>query len=455
MPLSLLNQLDPAAFSWQVPGLRQELATELIRSLPKAVRRHFAPAPDFARRSLDWLAAHPADRPESLPPALGRALRILTGELVDPGRLGPGRGPGPPAGQLRRAGGRRARRRPAGHGQGSRRAAGRARPPADPDPGRGGRLAHPDRGHPVGVRDDRGAGHAARRRPRRSSATRPWSTRAPPSGSPCWTRPRRQAASHRAGLRRLVLLNTPGPDEVGGRPPRQRDKLALAAGPYASVPELLADARLASVASWSAGPGSWCATRPAFRALCDAVRVDNPELMQAIVRLAAEVLTARRGAAGRAARGCGDQSGRRRRPDRAAGQPGLPGLPGGHGVRASDAPAALPAGGRSSGSPVCGPTRPGTRPGWPRSCAARTRTPSWRRGAARTAARLRRRGGLAAGGAAGQPVRPERCGRRSRCRRSGCAPRSTGRRARLDEQSRCGRSQVDWAACWIRASSTP
>ena len=57
VPLSLLNQLDPAPFSWQVPGLRLELATELIRSLPKAVRRHFVPAPEFARRALDWLAA--------------------------------------------------------------------------------------------------------------------------------------------------------------------------------------------------------------------------------------------------------------------------------------------------------------------------------------------------------------------------------------------------------------
>ena len=66
-----------------MPGLRLELATELIRSLPKAVRRHFAPAPEFARRALDWLAAHPSDRPETLPAALGRALRILTGELVD------------------------------------------------------------------------------------------------------------------------------------------------------------------------------------------------------------------------------------------------------------------------------------------------------------------------------------------------------------------------------------
>ena len=84
MPLSLLNQLDPAEFSWQVPGLRRELATELIRSLPKAVRRHFAPAPEFAERALDWLEHHPSPRPETAGPALGRALRALTGEPVGP-----------------------------------------------------------------------------------------------------------------------------------------------------------------------------------------------------------------------------------------------------------------------------------------------------------------------------------------------------------------------------------
>src|ERR1019366_2468839 len=49
IPLSRLNQVDPAEFSWQVPGLRTELVTEMIRSLPKALRRDLVPAPDVAR----------------------------------------------------------------------------------------------------------------------------------------------------------------------------------------------------------------------------------------------------------------------------------------------------------------------------------------------------------------------------------------------------------------------
>jgi ATP-dependent helicase HrpA len=43
---------NEAGLSWQVPGLRQELVTELIRGLPKDLRRHFIPAPDTAKAVL-------------------------------------------------------------------------------------------------------------------------------------------------------------------------------------------------------------------------------------------------------------------------------------------------------------------------------------------------------------------------------------------------------------------
>jgi ATP-dependent helicase HrpA len=55
IPLNTLNQAKPEEFSWQVPGLRQELVTELIRSLPKALRRELGPAPDVAREVLGRL----------------------------------------------------------------------------------------------------------------------------------------------------------------------------------------------------------------------------------------------------------------------------------------------------------------------------------------------------------------------------------------------------------------
>jgi ATP-dependent helicase HrpA len=52
IPLSRLNQARPEEFSWQVPGLREELVTELIRALPKGIRRELVPAPNVAREVL-------------------------------------------------------------------------------------------------------------------------------------------------------------------------------------------------------------------------------------------------------------------------------------------------------------------------------------------------------------------------------------------------------------------
>ena len=70
IPLAVLNQVEPDGFDWQVPGLRHELVTELIRSLPKAIRRNFIPAPNWATSALSRIG--PADGP--LLEVLGREL---------------------------------------------------------------------------------------------------------------------------------------------------------------------------------------------------------------------------------------------------------------------------------------------------------------------------------------------------------------------------------------------
>lgn len=49
VPLHLLNAIDPVRLSWLAPGFVEDKAAALIRSLPKALRRNFVPAPDFAR----------------------------------------------------------------------------------------------------------------------------------------------------------------------------------------------------------------------------------------------------------------------------------------------------------------------------------------------------------------------------------------------------------------------
>src|SRR5690606_2913756 len=52
VPIALLARISPIGFDWQVPGLRLELVTALIKSLPKAIRRNVVPAADWAHRLL-------------------------------------------------------------------------------------------------------------------------------------------------------------------------------------------------------------------------------------------------------------------------------------------------------------------------------------------------------------------------------------------------------------------
>ncbi|QLH23173.1 ATP-dependent RNA helicase HrpA [Streptomyces sp. Rer75] len=80
IPLQVLNQVTPDGFDWQIPGLREDLVTELIRSLPKPVRRHYVPAPNYARRFLD--GAVPLQEP--LTAALGRELHRMVGVRIEP-----------------------------------------------------------------------------------------------------------------------------------------------------------------------------------------------------------------------------------------------------------------------------------------------------------------------------------------------------------------------------------
>ena len=58
VPLGALDEVAPTTFTWQVPGLREELVTALIRSLPKQLRRRSC-------RSRTW--------PPRCFPGLGRA----------------------------------------------------------------------------------------------------------------------------------------------------------------------------------------------------------------------------------------------------------------------------------------------------------------------------------------------------------------------------------------------
>ena len=245
LPFALLNQLDPRPFTWQVPGLRAELATELVRSLPKALRRHFVPAAEYAERALDWLAAHPPDPAESLPVALGPSVAGADRELVEGGDLDLDAGAGPPADDLRGSPRRPARRRNRSPRARTWSSCARVGGRAGPDPGCRGPRAGSHRCDVLGVRRHPRPGDGGRR---------PLPVVGYPAlvdegltvGIAVLESPQRQRASHPPGSAGWCCSTRPI-RPMGGRPARHAEKLALGSSPYASVPALLADARLASV----------------------------------------------------------------------------------------------------------------------------------------------------------------------------------------------------------------
>jgi ATP-dependent helicase HrpA len=104
VPLPLLAGLSPAGFDWQVPGLRHDLVTAMIKALPKAIRRNVVPAADWATRLLGELPVYPAPEdasgrgpagaggqgaargtgsvPGAFTSVLAAAIRRLTGVIV-------------------------------------------------------------------------------------------------------------------------------------------------------------------------------------------------------------------------------------------------------------------------------------------------------------------------------------------------------------------------------------
>ncbi len=78
VPVAVLARLGGEEFSWQVPALREELLTALIKSLPKDLRRNFVPAPDTARAVLATIAPGP----EPILEVLQRELHRRSGILV-------------------------------------------------------------------------------------------------------------------------------------------------------------------------------------------------------------------------------------------------------------------------------------------------------------------------------------------------------------------------------------
>ena len=285
--LAELNQLRPEPFSWQVPGLRTELATELIRTLPKQVRTALVPAPDRARAVLRWLRENGADRSRPLHVELGRALRALTGVVVEADQWRPDAVPG----HLRV------------------------------------RFQVVERGRPV----DQGKDLAALQRhlaERVSATLTRASRRSATTGATSWVfgtiedtstirrgglravghpalrddgdsvalfladGPQAAARSHARGVRRLLVLVNPDPTRWVVAHLGARERLWLGDSPYPGVPELLADARLKAVdrAARAHVDPALVRDEERFTALAARVRAEQADVMREVVATASAAL---------------------------------------------------------------------------------------------------------------------------------------------------------------------
>ena len=328
VPLPLLAGLSPEGFDWQVPGMRAELITALLRALPKAIRRHVVPAADWAATLGDELAGEGPEHHRGLPAlplraALARRIQRVANQPVTPDDFEMDRVPGHLVMTFRavdhrgrtvgtsrdlvelqqRLAGRareqvaRSLARPA---PGPVAEAGTARPGGAPPAGSpaigGGSGGVAERsgittwdvGTLPAVVDTRVAGGVVRGYPalvdeKDAVALRIEST------------PERAARLAHAGVRRLLLLAVPSPSAYVLDHLTAAEKLSLAASPYSSAKALIEDARVAvadTVMARVAPEG--VRTPEQFAAVRDALSAAVVDELFQAVSLTARILTLHR-----------------------------------------------------------------------------------------------------------------------------------------------------------------
>jgi ATP-dependent helicase HrpA len=78
IPLPILHQVPRFYFEWVVPGMLRDKCIALVKGLPKQLRRHFVPVPDFVDKIL--LSTKAQDRP--LTEVLAEQLHRLSGVKI-------------------------------------------------------------------------------------------------------------------------------------------------------------------------------------------------------------------------------------------------------------------------------------------------------------------------------------------------------------------------------------
>ncbi|WP_394277396.1 ATP-dependent RNA helicase HrpA [Luteococcus sp.] len=297
IPLEQLNQLCAEPFSWQVPGLRAELATELIRALPKSVRTSFVPAPNHARAALDWLEearkfGEGPDHTRRFCDELGRALRQITSVTVDADTWNPDAVPDHLQVAFRiTEKGRETRRSKnfADLRQDLARKVSQTLTRASAKKAATGAtswtMGSIDQTLSVERNGTRAVGYPALRDEGSSVGVVVLDT----------VEAARQ--SHELGLRRLLVLTLPDPTKWVVSHLGNADKLALGNSPYASVPALLADARLKAAGElarqWAAQQGiglEQVRDQARYEQMALFVRQEQADAMRTVVATAAETL---------------------------------------------------------------------------------------------------------------------------------------------------------------------
>ncbi len=330
VPLVLLAQLRPDGFDWQVPGLRDELITALLRALPKAIRRHVVPAADWAARFAQEIAADGPEHHGGLPAdtlraALARRIQPLANQPVAASDFDLDRVPGHLLVSFRVVD---ERGRVLGSGRDlaalQDEFAGRAR-----DSVARSLSDSPRDASPRGGSGRRGRGAPGDASPSPAAVAAPASASIERSGITEWsfgdlprqvdtkvaggvvrgypaivdegssvairveTTEARATRLTAAGVRRLVLLAVPSPVGYVQEHLTSQEKLALASSPYSSARTLIEDCRVAVADAVIArtAPDGLVRTAGEFERVRDAVSAAIVDELFACVSLVARILT--------------------------------------------------------------------------------------------------------------------------------------------------------------------
>ncbi len=309
VPLPLLAQLRPDGFDWQVPGMRDELVTALLRALPKTIRRNVVPAADWAEKFSAELAEKGPEHANGLPrttlvDALAALVQRVANQRVSAADFELERVPGHlmPSFRAVDARGRAIgsdrdlaalQRRLADRARSSvestiARPAQKAAKVAEASPAFASRtkLTTWDFDELTEVVDTPVAGGVVRGYPALVDEGDSVTLRVEATPE--------DAEKHtRAGIRRLMLLAVPSPATYVLDHLTANEKLALAASPYQNAKALIEDARVA-LADDILGRDGAVRTREDFERVRDAFSAASVDRTFQTVSLAAKILLAQR-----------------------------------------------------------------------------------------------------------------------------------------------------------------